>query len=148
MSTPEPGDTITEEITINASAHKVFVALTDPQERVKWWGRAGRFQAQEMQSDLRPGGRWQMTGIGMGGRPFIVEGIYRQIQPPHVLAFTWRPSWQGNAQETLVRFDLSEENGVTKVRLTHSGLGGEAVRGHQGWPDVLSWLKDHAERKD
>jgi len=30
-------DTIVEEITIKGSAERIFEALTDPSQRVKWW---------------------------------------------------------------------------------------------------------------
>ena len=140
-------DTITEAITIKAGADRVFVALTSPEERVKWWGAEGRFKTSHMESDLRPGGKWLMSGIGVGGRPFTVQGVYREIQRPHLLTFTWLPSWQEDALETLVRFDLEERDGVTTVRLTHSGLATEKVRTqHRGWSDILSWLQAYAER--
>jgi uncharacterized protein YndB with AHSA1/START domain len=48
------GDTITEEVTINAPADQIFAALTSPEERVKWWGAEGRFKTTHMESDLRP----------------------------------------------------------------------------------------------
>jgi hypothetical protein len=50
------------------------------------------------------------------------------------------------ATETLVRFDLHEQNGFTTVRLTHSGFATEGSRArHQGWPQILSWLKAYVE---
>lgn len=99
-----------------------------------------------MESDLRPGGQWSMTGIGMGGRPFRIAGAYRIVEPPRILAFTWLPSWDEAATETLVRFDLTEQDGVTTVRLTHSGFASEASRTrHQGWPEILSWLQNYVE---
>jgi len=100
-------DVIVQEITIKASAARVFGALVDPAQRMKWWGQAGRFETTNVESDLRPGGRWLMSGTGMG-RPFKVEGVYRIIEPPRLLAFTWLPSWDEEATETLVRFDLDE----------------------------------------
>jgi|SRR6516225_7222207 uncharacterized protein YndB with AHSA1/START domain len=142
-------DTIAEEITIKAPAERVFAALTSPEERVKWWGSEGRFKTTHMESDLRPEGKWLMRGIGVGGRPFTVQGIYREIQRPRVLAFTWLPSWQEDEVETLVRFDLEEKDGVTTVRLTHSGLTTESARSqHRGWPDILTWLRIYIERHD
>jgi uncharacterized protein YndB with AHSA1/START domain len=142
------GDTITEEITIKARANQVFAALTSPEERVKWWGTGGRFKTTHMESDLRPGGKWLMRGIGIGGKPFTVQGVYREIQRPHVLAFTWLPSWQEDTLESLVRFDLEEKDGVTTVRLTHSGLTTESARTqHRGWPDILDWLRAYIERQ-
>ena len=138
-------DAIVREITIKAPAARVFEALVDPAQRMKWWGKKGRFETTNAESDLRPGGRWLMSGMGMG-RPFKVEGVYRIIQRPHVLAFTWVPSWDEGATETLVRFDLYEQNGFTTVRLTHSGFASESSRArHQGWPQILGWLKAYAE---
>jgi uncharacterized protein YndB with AHSA1/START domain len=91
------------------------------------------------------GGRWLMSGMGMG-RTFRVEGVYPIIERPSVLAFTWLPSWDEQATETLVRFDLHEQNGFTTVRLTHSGFATEGSRArHQGWPQILSWLKAYVE---
>jgi uncharacterized protein YndB with AHSA1/START domain len=137
---------IVQEIVIKASASRVFEALIDPTQRMKWWGQKGRFETTNVESDLRPGGRWLMSGMGMG-RPFKVEGVYRIIEPPRVLAFTWLPSWDEDATETLVRFDLDEQNGTTTVRLTHSGFAKEDSRArHQGWPQILGWLKMYAER--
>jgi uncharacterized protein YndB with AHSA1/START domain len=114
---------------------------------MKWWGAEGRFQTTHMESDLRPGGRWEMRGIGIGGRPFRVVGEYRNVEPPRLLVFTWLPSWQDGASESLVRFDLEEADGTTKVRLTHSGLTAEGARAHQGWPQILTWLQAHVEAR-
>jgi uncharacterized protein YndB with AHSA1/START domain len=146
MSAANTIDAIVEEITIKASAERIFEALTDPLQRVKWWGLKGRFETEHMESDLRSGGRWMMSGLGVGGKPFQIHGVYRAIERPRVLAFTWSPSWDTEATETLVRFDLNERNGVTVVRLTHSGFASEGSRTrHQGWPQILGWLKGYAE---
>ena len=99
-----------------------------------------------MESDLRPGGKWMMRGNGFGNRPFTIKGKYRQIEAPHLLTFTWLPDWQEDALETLVRFELTEKNGHTTVRLTHSGLTTESSRlSHKGWPQILTWLQAYSE---
>ncbi len=144
--TTVPGS-INQEITIQAPAERIFQALTDPSQVVKWWGEQGRFETTRMQSDLRPGGQWSMGGTGMGGRPFTVRGEYREIDRPRLLVFTWLPDWQPDASESLVRFDLKEQNGVTTVRLTHSGLSESARASHRGWPQILTWLKAYSEGK-
>lgn len=79
---------IVQEITINASAERIFEALTEPHERTKWWGSEGRFQVQQFESDLRPGGKWTMHGTGIGGKPFVVRGEYREVERPGLLVFT------------------------------------------------------------
>lgn len=139
-------DAIVTEITIKAPAERVFEALSNPEQRVQWWGAEGRFRTTHMESDLRPGGKWTMRGVGMGGKPFKVVGEYRPVERPRLLVFTWLPDWQENASETLVRFDLEERGGVTTVRLTHSGLTTDSARdSHRGWPQILSWLKAYVE---
>jgi uncharacterized protein YndB with AHSA1/START domain len=147
MSSTAGENVIVAEIAIKASAERIFEALVDPAQRAAWWGLKGRFETKEFESDLRPGGRWAMRGTGMGGKPFNVVGEYRAIDRPRLLTFTWLPDWDEEATETLVRFDLSEHAGVTTVRLTHSGFASEGSRArHQGWPQILGWLKDYAER--
>jgi uncharacterized protein YndB with AHSA1/START domain len=134
------GDTIIEEIPIAAPAERVFAALVDPQQRVQWWGADGAFRTTHMESDLRVGGKWLQSGTGRDGGPFTIRGEYQIIERPRVLAFTWLPSWQPDAQPSLVRFDLAERDGVTTVRLTHSALSPQARQIHRGWPQILGWL--------
>jgi uncharacterized protein YndB with AHSA1/START domain len=142
MDATSTRDTIVKEITIRAPAARIFEALSNPDQRVKWWGAEGRFHATHMESDLRPGGKWMMRGVGMGGKPFSVGGEYRNIERPRLIVFTWSPDWQENAPETIVRFDLEEKDGVTTVRLTHSGLTSESSREHhRGWPQLLASLR-------
>ena len=146
MNHPVANDTIVEEITIRAPADRIFAALSSPEERVKWWGAEGRFKTTQVESDLRPGGKWAMRGIGVGGRPFTIQGVYRQVDRPRLLVFTWLPSWQDDPIETLVSFDFTEKGGITTVRVTHSGLATESSRAqHRGWPDILRWLRRYVE---
>jgi uncharacterized protein YndB with AHSA1/START domain len=140
------GDVAVAEIRIKAPAARVFDALIDPAQRVRWWTAGGRFQARHMESDLRPGGKWMMSGIGVGGKPFRVNGEYRGVERPHLLVFTWLPDWQQDATETLVRIDLKEKDGITTVLLTHSGLTSESARtSHRGWPELLMSLQAYVE---
>jgi uncharacterized protein YndB with AHSA1/START domain len=136
---------VVQEIVIRAPATRVFAALTDPDQRTRWWGIEGRFHATQAESDLRPGGRWLMRGTAFGGRAFTVDGEYRVVDPPRVLAFTWNPDWDPDAAGSLVRFELTERDGVTTLRLVHSGLSGTSRERHQGWPQLVGLLKAHVE---
>ncbi len=148
MNLTSASDTIVQEIAIRGTAERIFEVLTNPDERVQWWGAKGRFQTTHMESDLRAGGKWIMRGIGMGGKPFTVRGEYREISRPNLLVFTWLPDWQEDAFETIVRLDLEEKDGITTVRLTHSGLTTETSRtSHKGWPQILTWLQAYVEKR-
>jgi uncharacterized protein YndB with AHSA1/START domain len=115
MNPTDTNDTIIKEIVIKATAERIFEALIDPSQRVKWWGAEGKFQTTHMESDLRPGGAWLMRGTGMGGKPFTLSGEYRTIDRPRLIEFTWLHESSENALLTLVRFDLDEKDGVTTV---------------------------------
>lgn len=143
MTPEDANDTIVKEIVIKAPATRVFAALTDPRQRVKWWGVEGKFQVTSMESDLRPGGAWQMRGVRVGGAPFTMRGEYRAIEQPRLLEFTWLPDWE--EPQSLVRFDLDERDGITTVRLTHSGLTTQSLEKYQGWPWLLALLQKHVE---
>ena len=148
MNPADANDTIIKEIIIKAPAERVFDALSDPEQRVQWWGAEGRFQATHMESDLRPGGAWLMRGNGMGGRPFSARGAYRIVERPTVLEFTWLADWHEEAIQSLVRFDLEEKDGATLVRLTHSGLTSARAReNYKGWPWLLALLQAYAEKR-
>lgn len=147
MSPTRAQDTIVEELTINAPAERVFAALTDPEQCVKWWGQEGQFGWTQIESDLRTGGKLVMRGYGYGGKTVVVTGVYRQIDRPRLLVHTWLPDWQGDTTESVVRWDFEEQDGVTKVRITHSGLTTETSRmSHRGWPQILTWLRGYTER--
>jgi len=146
MNDPHVSDAIVKEITIQAPAERIFQALADPSRRVQWWGAEGRFQATDMESDLRPGGAWLIRGTGIGGKPFTIRGKYRSIERPRLLEFTWIADWHENEPETVVRFDLLQQGGTTTVRLTHSGFTSQQTRdNYQGWPWLLSLLRGYAE---
>jgi uncharacterized protein YndB with AHSA1/START domain len=135
-------DIIVKQVTIQAPASRIFKALTDPAELLKWWGTEGKFQAAEVESDLRPGGKWRMRVNGSCGSDTssTVSGIYREVDPPRLLVFTWNREHE-DWPETLVRWDLEENNSLTTVRVTHSGLTTEGLRQrNSGWPLIVSLL--------
>jgi len=140
--------TIVREITINAPAARIFTALTEPSEFVQWWGDESEYRTTSMERDLRVGGAWSTTGVGASGQIYTVEGVYRVVDPPRALEYTWRPTWGDSPETTVARFDLDEHDGVTYLRLTHSGFTDMAskVDHDDGWAMVLVWLQSYAQR--
>lgn len=137
-------DTIVEEVAINASAERIFEALTNPTELLKWWGVEGKFQAKHVECELRPGGSWEIVinGDCKTGKSARVAGRYCEIDRPRLLSFTWVRDEDGI--ETLVRWELDERDGATTIRLTHSGLNTENLRArNDGWPLILGLLNSY-----
>jgi uncharacterized protein YndB with AHSA1/START domain len=145
-STSIGDDVIVQEITIKVSAERVFDALTSPGELVKWWGVMGKFQLTGVESDLRPGGKWRFL-VSVRGGTSVVGGEYRQIERPHLLVYTWVR--EEDAAQTVVRWELKENSGVTHVRVTHSGLTTERLRArNDGWPMIVGLLQAYVEGRN
>ena len=143
-------DTIVQEVTIKAPAERIFEALINPAEILKWWASEGKFQATLAEFDPRPGGKWKMrvAGGGCGNSGWsVVSGEYRTVEPPTLLIFTWNRDEEGHP-ETVVRWELEENGGVTNVRVTHSGLTSESVRArNNGWWMIVELLQAYAESR-
>ncbi len=140
-------DELINEIQIAAPRERVFQAITDPQQLVKWWGKAGLYRTTKMTADLRVGGKWRSEGDAADGRKFFVYGEYLQVEPPALLVYTWIASWSG-AAATTVHWELEEKDGGTLVRVRHTGFAAhpELAQHFQGWPLVIGWLQGYLER--
>jgi uncharacterized protein YndB with AHSA1/START domain len=127
--------TIVKEIRIDAPLKKVFAALTDPQQLPQWWGDG----VDRWESDLRAGGRWVSYGTFADGSNFSVGGVYRIVQPPTLVEMTCT-HWGVNAPQTIFRYELTESDGKTHLRLTHSGFVSEQFRDDHsnGWNQNLA----------
>jgi uncharacterized protein YndB with AHSA1/START domain len=140
-------DALVETIEIAASPERVFQALTDPKQLVRWWGDPRQYVCNNWELDLRVGGRWRSEGKSANGQSFQVEGAFLEIEPPWRLAFTWLPSWIQVAPTT-VRIVLEATRRGTRLTWTHSGFAGNpnALADHRGGlPSVLGWLRSFLE---
>jgi uncharacterized protein YndB with AHSA1/START domain len=150
VATPEltpNADEIVSEIQIAAPPERVFQALVDPSQVVRWWGQTGIYRTTEFQSDLRPGGKWRTAGENGEGNPFEAVGEYLEIDPPRLLVHSWVASWTGDIKTT-VRWELEPIKQGTLVRIRHTGLAAhpELAKSYSGWPRLLGWLQALLER--
>ncbi|HEX8795924.1 MAG TPA: SRPBCC domain-containing protein [Polyangiaceae bacterium] len=135
---------ILASVEIAAPIERVFGAITSD-EITKWWGSPDEYHVTEYTADVRPGGKWQSTGVGADGHAFSVGGEFREIDPPRLVVHTWVAPWDGNS-ETVVTYRLEPIEGGTRVTVRHEGFAGrdESCRGHgTGWERVLGWLGRH-----
>lgn len=143
----QAADEIINEIQIAAPPDRVFQALVDPKQILKWWGKQGIYWCSEYENDLRVGGRWRSAGISGDGGKFEVTGEYLKIEPPRLLVHSWIASWTGEAKTT-VSWELEPKTNGTLLRIRHRGLGAypELAKSYQGWPQLLSWIQALLER--
>jgi len=123
------------EIAIAAPAEVVWWHLTTGDGLVRWVGP-------EAAADPIPSGglRW----VHPNGA--TVVGEFVELVPNRRLVFTY--GWEDGRMgvlpgSTTVEIDLSEDGGVTTLRLTHRGLPPAAVDDHdRGWAYFLGALRD------
>ena len=56
-------DVIALEVQIAAPPDRVFQAITDPTQLLRWWGQRGVYHGTNWYADLRPGGQWRCDGV-------------------------------------------------------------------------------------
>jgi uncharacterized protein YndB with AHSA1/START domain len=146
--TPEQ-DAIDLEVQIAAPPDRVFQAITDPTQLLRWWGQQGMYHTTKWCTDLRPGGQWGCEGVSdKDGSAFHVKGEYLEVDPPRLLIHTWISSWSGDLT-TVVRWELEPVAAGTMIRLHHSGFAGApaSAKGHyEGWIRVLGWMQAFVEK--
>jgi uncharacterized protein YndB with AHSA1/START domain len=149
-------DTVVSEIEIAAPPARVFEALVNRDQALKW-GNSDEFEIVDWEMDARPGGKWRfLSRERRGGKTpagqdeFDHNGEVVEVDPPRVLAYTWFANWHEQPEHrTVVRWELTPTTKGTLVRVTHSGLAQlpAARTGYsQGWPGLLDALRKFFEK--
>ena len=142
-------DSIVAEIEIQAPPQRVFQALTDQGELVKWFTDA-KHPVHQWEFDPRPGGGFRYyvdaeTAARRKVSPFECHGEILEFDPPHLLVYTWIASWhEDKTLRTVVRWELRGTPGGTHVKVTHSGLTKEPAAHKDygsGWREVVELLE-------
>lgn len=143
---PDPAD-LRLERTFEASREAVYDAWTNPEVLRRWWAAAPDWSTPLVEVDLRVGGRYRLSMQDpVASEPHTVGGEYIEVRRPERLAYTW--TWEGDPESqrgsagSLVTVDFHEEDGATRVVVTHSGFDGEDVRvqHEHGWTGCLDNL--------
>ena len=121
MSDPGGGETALRLERLIPSPREVLFALwMEPTQLVKWWAPDG-YEALVHDLDVQPGGRWRIGLRRPDGGTATTSGVYRIVEPPRRLAFTW--AWEdergtrGPESEVTVSFETAP--GGTRIVLEH-----------------------------
>ena len=128
---------------IAAPPESVFALWTEPELIIKWWGPEG-YQIPVHALDIRPGGRWRTTMRTPDGGRRTVSGVYRAIEPPRRLVFTW--GWEddkgarGHETEVTVTFEAAP--GGTRLVLRQQSFESKESRDNhgKGWSSSFNRL--------
>jgi uncharacterized protein YndB with AHSA1/START domain len=118
--------TVRFERVYDATPAEVWAALTEPGQLAGWLAPAD--------FDAREGGAYELR-MGTDGN---ATGSVRIWQLTSVLELTW--TWTGEP-DSVVRFELEEADGGTRLVLEHTGLRADDVSGYgAGWHSHLELL--------
>lgn len=125
----------------HASPERVFQAWTTAEELSRW--SAPSPAPADVELDLRVGGRYRMAMSGPDGVVHRVTGVYREIDAPRRLVYTWRWETIPDFPETLVTVEFRRrDDGGTDLLLLHDGLPDtpSGRRHESGWAASLDKL--------
>ncbi|WP_051382373.1 SRPBCC domain-containing protein [Bradyrhizobium sp. Tv2a-2] len=114
----------------------LFALWTEPAQLVKWWAPDG-YEASVDRLDSKVAGHWRVTMRKPDGDEVATSGVYRIVDPPHRLCFTW--AWEGaggiRGHETEVTVTFEAAPGGTRLVLVQQRFDTKGARdGHgSGW---------------
>ena len=147
-------DAVISEIEITAPPARVFQALSNSDQLIRWFTDAS-CPTKFWQMDARLGGSYSYEGeatniVINGVNVFKCHGKILEFDPPRLLVYTWISNWHLDQKlETIVRWELTPTASGTHVKVTHSGLATEEVARKDysgGWTGVVAQLKQFAEQ--
>lgn len=120
MEIPDRFDnTLIVRRSISRTAAEVFAAFTEPVAMAHWMC-PGSIEALVGEVDLRVGGAFRLAPRGEAKSR--ARGVYRIVEPPSRLAFTWVSDEMGN-RDSLVTVEITEAGkGCCAITFTHEGF--------------------------
>jgi len=124
-----------------ASPERVFQAWTTA-DALNRWSAPGEMTARAT-VDLRVGGQYRISMAAPDGKVNDVTGVYREIDPPKRLVYSWQWETMPGFPETVVTVEFrGRADGGTDLILLHEGLPDENSRERHahGWGGSLDKL--------
>ena len=124
---------------ISASPERVFDAWLDPQTLTKFITPDPGFAEPDVSNDPRVGGRFDI--IMKADRDLPHWGIYKEIDRPNRLVFTWVSEF--SREDSVVTLTFAGKDGGTEVTLVHERFHSEEMRDNheKGWGAILVRLQ-------
>jgi len=124
----------------DASSERVFDAWMTREQWQSWIGPEG-VDCEVHLLEPSVGGRYRLT-MHVPGQPTIaVAGLFKVIERPRTLSFTWGSEGDPSRQ-SLVTLNFTEQQGKTELTLRQEGLGSTDNRDQfgRGWNSALNKL--------
>ena len=134
----------------DAPIEHVFRAWTDADELAAWYGPAGmRTPRENIQIDLRVGGRYELTMVSLDGdREFTIGYEIVELSPPELLVLRSDPMPDaGKDASTTVRVALEDLDGRTRMTLTDGPLPFGREHAEAGYRAAVEKLAAHVGKR-
>ena len=134
----------------DAPIEQVFRAWTDPDELAAWYGPAGmRTPRENIQIDLRVGGRFELTMVSLDGdREFSIGYEIVELSPPELLVLRSDPMPAASkGDSTTVRVALEDLDGRTRMTLTDGPLPFGREHAEAGYRAAVDKLAAHVRAR-
>ena len=129
-----------------APPEKVFAAFADPALVSRWLTPSPEVALSVLQFEFRVGGAYRFAYHVAGGRTMFVNGVYRTIDSPSTLVFSWNieppDEHAGVRSEVTVTFVPDGMGTQLLIRHTQFTLPAAADRHAQGWQGAVDQLVD------
>lgn len=120
---------------------QVWRAWTEPQALSVWFGPGADNSVLHAEADVRVGGRFRVAFQMVDGQVHDVSGVYREVQQPAKLVFTW--AWRSTPErESLVTVKLAATGSGTRMDFVHEQFFDEPARDdhEDGWTRTFDKL--------
>jgi uncharacterized protein YndB with AHSA1/START domain len=140
-----PETTLKVRRIFHAPRERVFRAWTDPVEMGRWFAPTEEYSTEVPVLELKVGGKYCVEMRHKGGNVNRVSGIYREINPPEKLSFTWSWDHEPGVPESLVTIEFRDLGPSTEIVLTHERLLNREVREkhEHGWNGCIDRLANY-----
>jgi len=123
---------------------EIWTAMTDPAQVRRWWGPKG-FSVPTLEFEPVVGKSLRITMQPPEGEAFHLDGEFREVDPPSLLAFTfrWDPP-EPDDRETVVTLSVRDRGPLTEVDLEQGEFATqERLTLHDdGWSESFEKLEE------
>ena len=129
---------------LTASPARVFAAFADASLLSRWLTPSPDVVLRVVEFDFRVGGVYRFAYDVPGGTTMCVNGVYRTIEPPSTIVFSWNiePPDEHAGVRSEVTVTLTPQGTGTDLLIRHAQLAlpGACERHEAGWRGALNHL--------
>jgi uncharacterized protein YndB with AHSA1/START domain len=141
----KPGERVEVRRHLAASPERVFAAFASAETVARWLRPSPEVKLTVLELEFREGGRYRFAYDTPAGERMLVGGVYRKIQAPNRLEFSWliEPPDPHAGIESQVTVSIEPGAGGTDLLILHERFGrADANARHaEGWRGALDQLQ-------